>query len=363
MKHSLYLIGDSLGCNGAMQHYIERHLTQSGVTLHRRYRVADSEPVFDEPGPTPDSPHTLFLFCDPEHFARLAREIATFIGDTVTVHNESLMPASAHCVKTGYFRVSYRQLELHAINTHTGYELPSLEITPATKTATIHLFDTEHTELKTAIAETEEAYRVKCSHCMPVRGWVECTVSADAFGDIPGAVERLRERFPLSIVTDNIAKWMIKALDTAGRSVTFAESCTGGLISTFLTKESGASNVFEGALVTYSNRLKSNWIAVDEATLQAHGAVSREVVLEMSAGAMEVAGADYAIAVSGVAGPTGGSPEKPVGTVFVAVRSKTAHEVVRLQLHGDRNYIQEQTVLYAIKMLLIIDRETFFRIS
>ncbi len=360
MKHSLFLIGDALTGDSALQRYIERHLIQSGVTVDLLHLVAQSERIFDEVCPDADRPHTLFCFCDPEHAALVAREIATFAGETVTLHNELLMPASAHCVKTGYYTLKHRQLELHVINTYTGHELPPLAVAQNKTAATLHLFDADRSSLQTASTQIEEAYRVKTECCEPVPGWMQCTITADPFGDTRGAARRLGELFPASIVSDNIAQWVIERLETADRTVTFAESCTGGLISYFLTKESGASNVFEGALVTYSNRLKSNWITVDDATLKTHGAVSREVVLEMSAGALEVANADYAIAVSGIAGPTGGSPEKPVGTVFVAVRSNTAHKTARLQLHGDRNYIQEQTVLHAIKMLLLLEKEFFF---
>jgi nicotinamide-nucleotide amidase len=80
----------------------------------------------------------------------------------------------------------------------------------------------------------------------------------------------------------------------------------------------------------------------------------------MSDGALNVSGADYAISISGIAGDSGGTPQKPVGTVYIGVRSKTEHRQEHLSLHGDRNYIQHQSVLFAIKMLLLIDKEIFF---
>ena len=135
----------------------------------------------------------------------------------------------------------------------------------------------------------------------------------------------------------------------------------GGLLTYFFTHESGASTVFDGSLVTYSNPIKANWLAVDEEKLLTFGAVSSEVVDEMSAGALDVSHADFALAVSGIAGPDGGSEEKPVGTVYIAARSKSELNTQKLNLQGDRNYVQEQSAFYAIKMLLLMDKEVFFK--
>ena len=101
-------------------------------------------------------------------------------------------------------------------------------------------------------------------------------------------------------------------------------------------------------------------LAVERATLTDHGAVSEEVVSEMSEGALKVANADYALAISGIAGPDGGSQDKPVGTVVIGVRSKTHGKVARYHFDGDRNYIQQQSALTALKMLVLADKNVFF---
>jgi len=109
-----------------------------------------------------------------------------------------------------------------------------------------------------------------------------------------------------------------QALQTTAKTITTAESCTGGLIASGITSEAGSSNVFEAGYVVYSNRVKELSLGVDATTLNKHGAVSEAVVREMAAGALEKSGADMAIAISGIAGPDGGSEEKPVGTVWIA---------------------------------------------
>jgi nicotinamide-nucleotide amidase len=115
-----------------------------------------------------------------------------------------------------------------------------------------------------------------------------------------------------------LAERVVQLLKTRGLQVTTAESCTGGLIASMLTSVPGASEVFHAGFVTYANHSKHALLGVGRETLEAHGAVSREVVIEMAQGALERSGADYALAVSGIAGPDGGTAEKPVGTVWLA---------------------------------------------
>ncbi len=115
-----------------------------------------------------------------------------------------------------------------------------------------------------------------------------------------------------------LAQRVLELLQQQGKTLTTAESCTGGLIASMLTRVPGSSEAFHAGFVTYANDIKTSVLGVLPETLSRHGAVSEEVVREMALGALQRAGADYAIAVSGIAGPEGGSPEKPVGTVWLA---------------------------------------------
>lgn len=115
-----------------------------------------------------------------------------------------------------------------------------------------------------------------------------------------------------------LAERVLELLSERGKTVTTAESCTGGLIASMLTRIPGASSGFHGGFVTYENEIKHSLLGVKRESLQQDGAVSETVVRQMAEGAMEKTGADYAIAVSGIAGPEGGTDEKPVGTVWLA---------------------------------------------
>ena len=139
---------------------------------------------------------------------------------------------------------------------------------------------------------------------------------------------------------EQLAMSLQRALLDRQLSVTAAESCTGGLIASLITREAGSSQVFGSGFVTYSNTAKRSVLGVPEASLVQHGAVSEPVVLAMLAGALERSGSDIGIAVSGIAGPGGGSDDKPVGTVWIAWGTKAHHRAIRLQVPGSRERFQ-----------------------
>jgi nicotinamide-nucleotide amidase len=140
------------------------------------------------------------------------------------------------------------------------------------------------------------------------------------------------------------------------RRMVTAESCTGGWIAKAMTDVPDSSSWFECGYVVYSNVAKVRDLGVSQATLDAHGAVSEATVLEMARGALRVSGADVAVAVSGIAGPTGGVPGKPVGTVWFATASRRGDQVLseaRLQLfEPDRENIRRRSVEYGLGWVL-----------
>lgn len=153
-------------------------------------------------------------------------------------------------------------------------------------------------------------------------------------------------------------------LQAQGKTVTTAESCTGGWVAKVLTDIAGSSDYFQRGFVTYSNEAKHQMIGVTEASLQQFGAVSQQVVEEMASGALKAAVADFAISVSGIAGPGGGSIEKPVGTVWFGFAYKQANETVTVitkhcVFQGDRNQVRLQSTGYALEILLELLNEKF----
>lgn len=145
---------------------------------------------------------------------------------------------------------------------------------------------------------------------------------------------------------------LVKALCAAKKTMATAESCTGGMIASKIVNVSGASDVFLEGCVTYSNAAKMRTLGVKAETLEKFDAVSRETALEMAEGARRRADADYAVSVTGLAGPGGGTPEKPVGTVWLGLATRESVEARLLQLHGNRERIRTLAALNAMHLVL-----------
>jgi PncC family amidohydrolase len=151
-----------------------------------------------------------------------------------------------------------------------------------------------------------------------------------------------------------------RLLVEGARTLATAESCTGGLVSHRITNVPGSSDYFLGGFVTYSNEAKERFLGVQPQTLQAHGAVSEETAREMARGARRQMGADVAISITGIAGPGGGTADKPVGLVYVALSAPDADLVQRHVWQGDRLSNKEQSARAALQLLLgyLQDRRT-----
>jgi nicotinamide-nucleotide amidase len=140
------------------------------------------------------------------------------------------------------------------------------------------------------------------------------------------------------------------------QTLALAESCTGGYISHRITRVAGSSAYYYGGAATYSNDAKIRFLGVNPATLESHGAVSRETALEMSRGIREKTGAGVGLSVTGIAGPLGGSPEKPVGTVWISIAQDNYHEARLYNFHGDRERIitgTSQAALHWLRKILL----------
>ncbi|WPE20351.1 CinA family protein [Shinella zoogloeoides] len=153
---------------------------------------------------------------------------------------------------------------------------------------------------------------------------------------------------------EETAQHIVTDFSARGLMIATAESCTAGLIAGVITEIAGSSNAFDRGFVTYSNEAKQQMIGVSAETLKAHGAVSRPTALEMAEGAIRHSNADISVAVTGIAGPGGGSDEKPVGLVHLAAARKGRETLHREMRYGDigRSAVRLATVRTALEMLV-----------
>ncbi len=176
--------------------------------------------------------------------------------------------------------------------------------------------------------EADEALAAAERDCREILGPYVFGTDQDSFASVLGAL--LRER---------------------NETVAIAESCTGGLTSELLSGPAGASNYFIGGAVVYANAMKEKWAAVRPDTLKAHGAVSKEVAIEMAQGVRRECATTYGLSITGIAGPAGGTPEKPVGTVHFALATAAETEWQHQVLFGDRERIRLFSAANALDML------------
>ncbi len=362
MKRDVIFVGNRLILNEAYERYILR-------TLKSKLASIDSISYFEE------SDKDLFLHLDgllkhesilviittKSTFTIVGKLLSTVTSDNQVLKENMLIPSRANILENGSYLLNHNHSQINVILASEGKSLPPVLIDDEYRQAIIHLFNEELSSVQTLLEPLAQNFDVRLEFSQLVEGWIKIRIYTRRHGNLSQFIASAKGLMHHKVIAAaNIAAFIIERLGTHQKKLSFAESCSGGSLAHFFTSQSGASAVFDGSLITYSNTLKANWLAVDDDSIETYGAVSAEVVVQMSEGAMNVSYADYAISISGVAGPTGGSDAKPVGTVYISARSKTSVHTERFRFEGDRNYIQEQSVLMAVKMLLNIDRELFF---
>lgn len=195
-------------------------------------------------------------------------------------------------------------------------------------------------------------------------GIVTCRVrytgpAREAAAHLDGTVAEIRDRLGPAVLCDHdphddglvLIRVVTDLLRARSETVSVVESCTGGLLGEMLTRLPGSSDVFVGGVLTYSNELKSRLVGVDPRLILDHGAVSREVALAMAEGGRRVTDASHTLAITGIAGPGGGSPEKPEGTVWIAHAGPDGTEARRFQFRGGRDWVRLWSATTALGIL------------
>ena len=248
---------------------------------------------------------------------------------------------------------------------HTAIETPAAQEAIAGRTTyrqeTIRMFGLPESGLAETLRDAEESVpgfeRLEITTCLR-RGEIEMVTryepdapdAADAYARL---TEVLRERHGQQIYSEDGSKVddLVAQLLT-GRWIATAESCTAGLLAARLTDRAGSSDYVAGGVVSYSNEAKAQLLGVDPALIEQHGAVSEPVAEAMAAGALKRFGADTAVAITGIAGPGGGTPEKPVGTVcFTVMLADGSKDTHTLRLPGNRSDVRERSTTVAMHLL------------
>ena len=213
----------------------------------------------------------------------------------------------------------------------------------------LRFFGASESSIAQALHEAGEEEGVEVTVCAR-----EFEVHVDLFGPAGRVAEALRERLREYLFAEDerpVEELVLAACRERGLSLSTAESCTGGLVAARLTSIPGSSDVFRGSVVAYHDEVKADELGVGEELLERHGAVSAEVAAAMAAGARKRLGADAAVAVTGIAGPGGGTAEKPVGLVYVHASAPAGERAAEFELPGDRATVRARATATALHLV------------
>ncbi len=361
MKNSLVVIGKNLYINRPFMEYLERELEHLGFTERILKIPETSSDIVTTVQELIAKGGNIVIATNKKSFAPISKLLATMTDDTLVLKENILIPSKSEIYDDNSFLLRYENSSVNVVMAEPGRNVPIFLIGEGEREAVVHIFNMDEEGVYALLDPIAKSYEIEFTSATLTPGWIEVECGSKRYGNLENFLKSVKQLMEDRVIeSTNIFAYLIHRLSKAGKSVTFAESCTGGRIAARLTSEAGSSAIFRGSLVTYSNALKAGWLGVEKEVLENYGAVSKECVEQMLTGAREIASADYAVAVSGIAGPGGGTPQKPVGTVIIGAQSETHTIVEALHFEGDRNYIQDQSMLYAYKLLFQVASEDLF---
>ena len=361
MQNRLIVIGRNLYLNPPFMEYVERELGHLGF-LEQITKIpetgSDTVTLLQQQIARGGN---LVIVANRHAFTPISKLLATMIDDTLILKENLLIPSKSEVYDDNSFLVQHEGCVINVVQAEPGRTLPMFLIEHREKEGVVHLFDLDEESALVLLDPLAKSHEIDIVLTTLTPGWIQVECVSKKYGQLGQFLKSVNQLLAGKVIeSTNIFAYLIHRFTQRKKTVTFAESCTGGLIAARLTSEPGSSNIFRGSLVTYANAVKAGWLGVEKEVLETYGAVSEQCVDQMLAGALQIAQADYALAVSGIAGPGGGTPQKPVGTVYIGARSETRVIVEKLFFEGDRNYIQKQSMLYAYKLLFKVAAEDLF---
>ncbi len=363
MKVKLIVLGEKIRYNKPFYEYLIRSAEkQLGFFDEILFLAESSKELIGEIDEHISESEILVIYVDRDYFTTAAKLIATLTDDSLKLKDDLLVPSKSDLYSDNSFLTIKGNTKLNLIAVKEGQKADDILATPESKHSIFQIFKTDFESVALLVTPLAETHGVKFVASKVAHNWTEVVATSTKHGELAKFNNSIKSLFyEKAIATSNLALYIIERFFHTGKSISFAESCSGGLLAYYFTKVGGASKIYHGSVITYSNEFKKVWLGITPETLENYGAVSETTIREMLEGAMSLTHADFVIAISGIAGPTGDTQTKPVGTVFYGVRSKSGKEVVeRSVFDGDRNYIQEQSVLNCVRLLVEVAEEFLF---
>ncbi|CZE47461.1 CinA family protein [Campylobacter geochelonis] len=365
MNNALLIIGEDIKINQPFLNYIfENYMAKFGELGDIKFIEKNDKNMPLAIQNLAKKYSSILIFSSDENYHLVAKIIATLTSDILELKfSQTLAPSMSKLIKKDSFLIVLDGCEINLVKVNPLQKLPEILINDTEKSQKFFIFADDLEDLREYFEPICAKFDIDLSLSKFSKFLILASAKERKFGKLVGFIDEVLEVLSNQVIMEeNLAKFIVEKLKAIGAKISFAESCTAGLIASKIGEISGASEVFDGSLVTYSNQIKHIWLDVSEDVLEEFGAVSKECVIKMIDGAIEASGANFALAVSGIAGPTGGSEQKPVGTVFIGAGSRNGKKLVdRFFIQGDRNYIRNESVNIAFSMLLKLKPDLFFR--
>ncbi len=305
------------------------------------------------------SSSNIIIAAQKNSFALIGKMLSTHMLDTLVPRGDMLVPSKCKEYVGGSYLVTIQSRLINALRIDTASDIPEILIEEQRKIKKIFILDSDEERTKLLVSPLATASEIATTIYKNPSGFIELVAEEKKYGKLDSFLAKTQKLFDgKAILSDSLETYLINSLSTQNKKLAVAESCTGGLLSYKFVRVPGASDVLIGSLTTYANEAKISWLSVDENTIDNHGAVSEESVSQMVDGLLRISGADYAVAISGIAGPGGGSVDKPVGLVYIGVANLNgAKKIEKNIFFGDRELIQSSAANYALKMLCEIFQE------
>ncbi|BCD60596.1 MULTISPECIES: CinA family protein [unclassified Nitratiruptor] len=362
MKNAILFIGQDFLINDAFVASIERTMYKQFINIHAKEFFHDKDKdLILHVSKTIENFDTILIATTSQSFPIVSKILSTLYEDNLIAKEGMLVPSKVSEIEKDSYILYAQDKQINVIQAEVCKKVPKILLENGIESAILHIFDLEYEEFIEKLSPLARTFEIEIQTTKLTHNLYKILAINKKFGDLPMFVQNAKLLFPNNmIIAHNLFEYLIDRFTIAHKKITFAESCTGGLLASMLTKIPGASNIFDGSLVTYANEIKHAWLGVRNETLMKYGAVSHETVEEMIEGALKSSESDYAIAISGIAGPGGGSKEKPVGTVFVGCGDTNQSIIHKMHFEGDRNYVQYQAAMYGVKLLFEIASDDLF---
>lgn len=299
------------------------------------------------------SSSNIIIAAQKNSFTLIGKMLSTHMLDTIVPRGDMLIPSKCKEYVSGSYLVTIQSRLINVLQIDTASDIPNILIQEQRKIKKIFILDNDEESTKLLVSPLAATSEIAATVYKNPSGFVEIVAEEKKYGKLDSFLTKAQKLFDgKAIISDSLEGHIIASLSKQNKKLAIAESCTGGLLSYKFVRIPGASDVLIGSLTTYANEAKISWLSIDENIIDNYGAVSEESVSQMVDGLLKISGADYAVAISGIAGPGGGSTDKPVGLVYIGVGSLGGTKKIQKNIFfGDRELIQSSAANYALKML------------